>query len=378
MRKRFFIRLLVLLLGYASQAQMGVMSTADSLYGHGNFTKAIYVYKTLEDQDLVADKIAKSYLAIGNYDAALNYYKQRVEAHPDDALSIYEYAKLLSRTKHYEASIAQFNTLMNIDFRNPNYHYEMGLALDRMDDSTAIDRFIAAYKLDDTHQKAIFKIGKYYLKKRKHEIANQYIDKGLESYANNLELISLKAQNYYYHYDYKNAQIWFEKLLEMGESSEFIHEKLSMVYAEFSEFEKAIEQRKLALKFNPLDATALFVIGTYYEKLEDFATAESYIQQSLKLKDVPLDFEYQKLGFVLNRQNKFKEAIKAFQTSIKEDPENVASEFYLLITKDKYYADYDAKVKLYEDFLKKHQDAMFSEFAKKRLKELKDERFMKE
>lgn len=378
MKKQFVKCCVLLLVVYNLKAQTSMLNSADSLYLNGNFSKAISVYQSVDDQEQVLYKIAKSYMAIGNYDAALTFYKRNVEAHPKDALSIYEYAKLLSKTKHFEAALVQFNTLMNIDFRNPNYHYEMGLALEGMHDSTAIDRFIAAYKLDERHQKAIFKIGKYYLKKRQHQTANTYLDKGLESYANNRELISLKAQNYYYDNDAKQAKIWFEKLLALGESSEFIHEKLSLIYAEFSEYNKAIEQRKLALSFNPNDAKALFVIGTYYEKLENYVAAETYISQSLMLKDVPLDYEYQTLGTILNRQNKYKEAIKAFQTSIKENPDNAMSEFYLLITKDKYYANYDTKLQLYEDFIKKHEDPMLKDFAKKRLKELKEVQFMKE
>ena len=188
--------------------------------------------------------------------------------------------------------LRRLNDLIQVDDGNPNYQYEMGLALEQMKDSTALDRFMLAYNLDNAHQKAIFKIAKKYLQERKHELSHQFIDKGLDAYEKNVELTSLKAQNYWHQQYYKEAKIWFEKLIALGESSEFIHEKMSLIYAEFSNWEKAIAERKMALKYNPIDATSMFVIGTYYERLKDFKEAENYYLNAIALKDHPLDHQY--------------------------------------------------------------------------------------
>ncbi|WP_431133737.1 tetratricopeptide repeat protein [Psychroserpens mesophilus] len=375
---RIVFSLLFVLIFFKTEAQPSVLTIADSLYLNGNYSKAISTYQSYVNPNEVYDKIAKSFIAIGNYDEALRYYKLTVEVHPDDALSKYEYAKLLSKTKHFKASIEVFNDLMNIDYRNPNYHYEMGLALEKMNDSTAMNRFRTAYDLDNTHQKAIFKIAKHFLIKRKHDISHRYIDKGLEAYENNVELISLKAQNYYYQDYYRDAKVWFQKLIDLGESSEFIHEKLSSIHAELSEYEEAITHRKLVLDYNPYDSNALFLIGMYFERLNDFANAETYLLKALKLKDVPLDYEYQKLGMLLNRQKRYKEAIEAFEVSLKENPENTSSAFFIVTTKDHYYADIDSKIIAYQDFIDGHSTSPFLNFAKRRLSELKEEKFLKE
>nr|WP_321244808.1 tetratricopeptide repeat protein [uncultured Psychroserpens sp.] len=374
---RSFFIIVSLLVVTKTVAQNSALNQADSLYNNGNYSKAIKAYNIHANPDEVYAKIAKSYVAIGNYDSALEYYKLGAEADPKNGLVLYEYARLLSKTKNFEQSIEVFNKLMNIDYRNPNYHYEMGLALERMKDSTALNRYRAAYDLDPTHQKAIFKIAKHFLIKRKHQTSHRYIDKGLESYQNNVELISLKAQNYYYQEYYENARTWFEKLIALGESSEFIHSKLSMIHAEFSDFELAIKQKKLVLKYNPYSADAMFQIGKYYNRLNDYKNAEKYLKQALVMQDIPLDYEYQILGTVLNRQDKHKEAIEAFQKSLKENPENISSEFYIISTKDKYYGDIDTKIKLYEDFRDKYPDTFYSKFASRRITELKEEKFLK-
>tara|TARA_R110002049_G_scaffold55735_5_gene154348 strand:- start:3632 stop:4762 length:1131 start_codon:yes stop_codon:yes gene_type:complete len=349
---------------------------ADDYYANGKFTKAIETYKSVKNLDDVYDDIAKSYLAIGNYDKALTFYELAKTANEDNLLVQYEYAKLLTRTKKYEKANQLFSSLIELDSLNPNYYYQLGLVLEKQKDTLAILQFNKTYSLDKTHQKAIFKIAKQQLIKRNFLDAHRIIDTGLESYENNVELISLKAQTYYHQEFYTHAIVWFKKLLALGEKSEFIHEKISLSYAQNSDYEDAIYHRKQALNYNPYDANAMYVIGTYYVSLNNFEKAEDYVKQALFIQDQSLSEEYQYLGTILNRQKKYEDAIKAFKKSLKEDPTNMMSEFFLLRTKDEYYGDLDSKITLYEQFIEKHEKSYFITFAQKRLKELKEEKFL--
>lgn len=369
---------LILLIQFNAEAQTSALAVADNLYTSGNYTKAIVIYKSLKNVDEVYDKIAKAYIAIGNYGEGIANYKLAIQANPDEALLKYDYAKLLTKTKNYKEAHTLFNTLIVLDSLNPNYHYELGVVLEKQNDSTALEEFIKTYDLDLTHQKAIFKIAKRHLIKRKFELAHQYIDTGLKSYQNNLELIGLKAQTYFNQEYYTHAVVWFNKLLDLGEKSEFIHEKLSLSYAQNSDYEDAIYHRKQALKYSPYDANAMFIIGTYFESLSNFEKAEAYITKSLLIRDVSLLKEYQKLGMVLNRQKKYEKAIKAYQKAYREDPSDIMTEFFIIRTKDEFYADLDSKIKLYEDFIKKKEKSTFKPFAERRLKELKQEKFLEQ
>ncbi len=369
--------LLFLLIAFKTEAQTSVLNIADSLFSHGNYSKAIAEYEKHNNKPEVYHKIAKAYIAIGNYDEALINYEKGVETNLENTLLKYDYGKFLHRTKHFKKASEVFNKLVYIDNKNPNFHYELGLVLEQLKDSTAQNRFFSAFQLDRTHQKAIYKIAKHHLKKGRNKQVDYYVDMGLETYTNNKELISLKDQNYYVRHQYEDAVVWFEKLIELGESSEFIHEKLSLCYYQLYEYEKAIEQRKLVLKLNPYDATAMYVIGTYYERLQDFKNAEKHISKALLLLDQPLDVEYRTLGTVLNQQKKYSEAIVALKKSLKENPEDPSTPFFLVRTKDEYYKDLDSKIKLYEDFKIKYPKSPFIKFVNYRLEALKEEKFLK-
>ena len=348
----------------------------DAFFANGNFTKAIETYQTLEHPEKVYSKIGQSYVAIGNYGEALNFYKKAIDANPEDKLLTYDYAKLLSKTKKYSEAKTFFSNLIEMDSLNPNYHYELGIVLEKQRDTKALDSYTKTFDLDLSHQKAIFKIAKHHIVKRNFETAHQLIDKGLETYADNVELISLKAQAYYYQEYYTHAVVWFNKLINLGEHSEFIHEKLSLSYAQNSDYEDAIYHRKQALKFSPNDANAIYVIGTYYESLSNYEKAEEYIALALKLMDRSLSDEYQRLGTIYNRQKKYEKAIKAFQKSLKEDPSNLMSEFFIIRTKDEFYADVDTKINMYQTYIERNEKSPFVAFAQRRLKELNEEKFL--
>lgn len=360
-----------------TEAQTSVLGVADSLYAVGNYSKAIESYNTHNNPAEVFERIAKSYVALGNYDEALSYYAKALKAHPENVFLKFDYAKLLSNTKKYKEAAFLFEELIYKDNTNPNYHYEAGLVLEAMQDSTAINQFRMTYDLDNTHQKAIYKIAREFLVDRKHDVSLKYINIGLQSYANNVELMSLKAQNYYWLEDYRESAKWFEKMIELGESSQFIHEKLAFCYARHYQYSQAIEQGKLALKYDPKNFNNLFIQGQMYEGLQDYENAAKYMALALEIRDVPLDDEYRRLGYVYNLQEKYKEGIDAMNKSLKINPNNELAKFQLLNAKDRYYKDVDTRIALFEQFKEKNANSPYIYWVERRLKELKEEKFIK-
>jgi hypothetical protein len=66
-----------------------------------------------------------------------------------------------------------------------------------------------------------------------------------------------------------------------------------------------------------------------------------------------------------------------FKRAIAENPQNVDSHFFLVLTLDKYYEDVDARIKLYEDFNKKFPDHALAQYALERISKIKEEKHMK-
>ncbi|AXT21150.1 hypothetical protein D7030_09140 [Flavobacteriaceae bacterium AU392] len=381
---KYIILFILLITLYKAEAQSSALELGNDLYAKGYYSKSIEAYQDHTNKADVYDKIAKAYIALGNYDKALLNYEYSVKANPDNTLFKFEYAKLLNKIKQYKAASDVFYTLVVTDSLNPNYHYELGLVLEKLKDSTTQDRFLKAFRLDSTHQKAIFRIAKHHLIKRHHKTVDDFIDIGLKSYANNKELISLKAQNFYWKEDYHKSIKWFEKLVELDERTLFVYEKLREIYIKVYNFEKAIEYGVLALNLDPKSPENMFALGQAYEQQallynneDDYKNAEKYMKAAIEILDRPLDGEYLKLAGVYSSQKKYKEAIEVLQIAIKENPRNAFTYFRLVLLKEVYYEDVDAKIKAYEEFIKKFPKSRYLTFAQSKLSKLKEEKFLK-
>ena len=371
------ISIFFLLIIFKTEAQTSVLNMADSLFVNGNYSQAIAQYKLYETPSAVYDKIAKSYIAIGNYDLALEHYRACIKINPVDALLKFEYARLLSKTKNFSTASKTFQELILIDDKNPNYHYEQGLVLEKMQDSTAQTAFLEAYQLDKTHQKAIFKIAKNHLKKGRFSQVHELVNIGLESYPNNVKLISLKAQSYYWQRDYHKATEWFEKLLDLNESSQFIYEKLCMSYSKTFQYKKAIVYGEKVLNYDSENTDYLSILGRLHERIENFPEAEKYMLAFLKLQDVSLDKAYERLGMILNRQKKHINALEAFKRAVQENQESQSARFFVVFTKDQYYKDIDSRMQAYQAYMKRFPDSEFTNMITNRLSALKKEKFVK-
>jgi len=368
---------LLLLLTFKTEAQSSVLKVSDSLMANGNFSKAIELLEKANEEN-TSHKLAKAYNAIGNYDKAISNYKAAITNTPKNTLLQYEFGKLLSKTKKNEAAVAVFNKLKEIDKTNPNYHYELGVVLERLKQvKEAENSYKEAYKLDSKHQKAIVKLAKQSLKKKGFERLDTLIAVGLNSYAKNAALISLKAQSMYAQRKYTKAIVWFEKLLDLGQKSQFIYEKLSFACEKDIAYEKAIEYIKQALLYNPKNAGNIYRLGSLYYSINDFENAEKNIKLSLELQDEPLDMEYSMLASIYNRMKKPQEAVKYYKKALKENPNSDQVKFFLVYTKASYYKDLQSKIDLYDTFIKNNPKSKLIEFAKMERSKLKTEQFMK-
>ena len=352
--------------------------TGDSLYALGNYSKAIEQYLHLESKEMVYPKIANSYRALGNFDEALKYYEKSIQSDPNNALIKYDLATLLVLINKFEMAQEVLLELIVSDKNNPNYHYQLGLVLEEARDSTAIESYKTAFALDSTHQKAVYKIARDHMIKRRHDEANHIIDIGLKSYANNLSLINIKAQNYFIQRKYEQAKLWFEKLVGMGESSKFIQERLSQCYTYLSDYKKALDHLNKALEFEPNNAQMLYQLGNLYFELNDFEAAENFVLKALELWDIPLDKEFMKLGTIYNYQKKSKSAIDAFQHALQENPNNDHIHFLLLLTQNNYYKDTETRIKLFENFFAKFPESIYLDFLNTELSKLKSEQFLED
>ena len=396
---RFIISLFIFCYIKAEAQHPSALTIADSLYAVGNYTKAIYAYEKIKPR--VSDislKIARAYQAKGNYDGALlNFAKA---AAPDnDIIAKNEYGKLLTATSRYKKADSIFSVLINNYNQNPDFYYQRGIARMKipLPKSKEADSIVAAYlankkkyisdfeqavTLDSTHQKALYETSKFYLQQKDFPRMEKLAFKALESYPDNVEIISLLAQENFMRGFCTDAIKWFNKLLDLGQETQFIHEHLGMCYYKNRQYELAITQYLSVLDYDDEDWYTHENLSKLYNHTGKYTEAEKHAKLALEYKDLPLDDNYYTLANTYKLSKKFKEAMTYLNKCLQENTDHKKARYAKAVVADNYYEDRDEVLQLYTDFIKRYDDTAYAKYdpelklAKERAAMIKKEIFM--
>ncbi len=366
---KYLFLVLITLTIFKAGAQVPSLKIADSLYAVGNYTEAIHQYETIENPTAqVYLKIARAYNGKGVKTSALEYYKKSIELDSNQPIAETEYGRLLITRSKFGIADSIFSDLTRRYPDNPEYYYQRGRALkgkkpdtltlgvlrDKNLISSPEQAFARAVALDSTHQKAMFELAKYYLTQKEYPTVERIAKKALESDPENIEIISVLAQNYYYKGWWTEAVQWFKTLLDMGVDTLLIREKLGRAYYEKRMYQESIDQYKEVLSYDDEDWGTLITLARLENFNANYDQAITYGLKSLEYKDLPLDDVYYTLGRSFEFKDDYTRAMKYYQSATKEAPDNFEAIYAIAVMADNYYEDKTEVLKLYEQFVEKY------------------------
>jgi len=360
-------------------AQTSNLKIADSLYVLGNYSEAIKNYKKIAPTDqYILLQIAKAHKAKGTYLDALKFYKKVISEDTTLTSSKLEYAKLLVTTNKLKKADSVYSVLVTKHAKNPNFQYRLGTVKKKLKDSTAITYFEEAFRLDSTHQKSCFEVSMHYLRKRKYNSVSDTANKGLSSYPENPELINVLAQNYLLRKYYTEAIPYFEKLISLNYSNEFIHASLALCYHKNYDYELAITQYQEALKYNQKLPIRYTRLANAYTSIQKYDEALKNHKAALELKDLPIEEDLLAIALVYRHQEQWEKAMKYAKLALKENPNYTRAQYQLATFADAYYKDPQVKLDYYKLFIKKFGDETgkkkyFNFMVNKRIAQLEEE-----
>ncbi|MCM4167056.1 Lipopolysaccharide assembly protein B [Arenibacter antarcticus] len=373
--KKLVLICVLAILGNKGVAQTTSNTIADSLFATANYTLAINEYAKQGSPNAQL-QIARAYNAIGNFDKALAQYISLVQSNQSLELAKYELGRLYLKLKHYTPAQAVFSQLIKKNDQNPEYFHYLGESLKELDHfPESITAYKQSVKIDSTHLRSLFQLGKYYVMQRERDSVLKYVDKGLHFYGNDVSLINLKALAYYNDHYLWQAIPLFERLVELGEDKEYIHERMGHAYLIMHRYTEAKDAYFKLLGFDEENPKALYGVGTSFWKLQELDSAITYIQKSIEVQKVTLDKEYNALARLAVEQNDIKLAIGYYIKAYQENYDGYLYKYEICLLSDLYYKNPKQSLKCYREYQQKfgHQKDYFSEFASKRISEIKEE-----
>ncbi|MDN3595488.1 tetratricopeptide repeat protein [Zunongwangia endophytica] len=381
---RNYLFLIVIFISTSAIAQSN-SKIADSLYAVGKYEEAITLMQKEDTSSvrILAD-LAKYYKANNNDTEALETYQKILNRDSTRVLAALNYGEALLNLGALERADSLFAKLNSRFPKNAQFYYSRGLANERMEnDSVALALFSKTQELDTYHQNALYKLAKNRLKNKDYQEAIALASIGLEKKENNVSLHSIIGQTYSTMAVFYEAIPHYEKIIELGQGSEFVHTKLAFAYYKDGNFEKAIENYKQALLYEPGNSSTHYLLGKLYAQTRDFENSELHLLMAIKIKDQPIDAEYFSLALTYKYLEDHKKAFDWFQKTLKENPDNIRAMYERAVAADNYFKDLDTRINYYQAFWNKYygddanylaKDMLY--LTKNRISDLKEKRHM--
>jgi tetratricopeptide (TPR) repeat protein len=368
--------IIIFLLAFKAGAQTSALKISDSLYAVGEYAKAIDKLQELETKtDKVYLLLAKSHAANRQAEIALEYYKKVLSGSPNRVLTALDYGRLLVDTGKWDKADSLFKVLTKTYPENAHFKFQQALIKEKLKDSLAMHYFMQTIALDKTHQGALYKLAKNKLKHRQYTMAEHLSKTGLGVNPNNPSLLSILAQTYSSLKLYKKAIPPYERLIELGENSEFIYSKLGFAYYQVGDYRKAIDHFKNALELEDRNSSTHYTLGKLYALTGALENSETHLLMAILIKKQPVDAEYLSLGLTYKMQENHKDALEYFIKALQENPDNERALYERAVAADNYMADDKTVINYYQAYFDKYEsignDGMLYR-AKTRISDLKE------
>nr|WP_255749683.1 tetratricopeptide repeat protein [Gramella crocea] len=214
------------------------------------------------------------------------------------------------------------------------------------------------------------------MRRNKFSNAIELSQKGLQAAPNNVSLLSILAQAYSVSSQYEKAIPVYENLIDLGEESEFIYDRLGFAYYRTGDLAMAAENFKKSLDLEDRNSATHYNLGKIYNQLGDPEKAEQHLLMSILIKKQPVDAEFLSLGLTYKKMKDYKKALNYFEMALEENPDNERALLERAIAADAFFEDKKSILNYYRDYLDRYKDignAQMIAMSEYRISELKKE-----
>ncbi len=315
-----------------------------------DYKNAIVAYRAAVNQDkdnLEAMRgLAQSLLNDNQTDAALDTFKQIVEADPHDAQSYMRIAEVYRRTGRYDAALdalkkagAELQDSVEVPFNEAviyqaqgNFDQSAQLLQQLLKKSEKADN---SYTSSDRNNRAVFleRLGSVYRDQNKTQPAvdtfRKMIDLGDQE--TSIRAYQQIIDTYQQAKDWKSATAAAQEAVTKFPNDRNLKMVSAGLLADSGQPDAALAQVKAMLKGTPDDRETYEALANMYARLKRYPEAEESANHAIQLATKPEDKEEAQytLGSIYEKEKKYDQSEQVFKQIINTNPGNAAALNYL-------------------------------------------------
>ncbi len=334
-----------------------------------------------DNAELMAEA-AESFSILGNSVDALKFYEKASALWPENFALTAKLGRTHINLKNYPKAYEVFAEIYKHDSSNVYWNKQLAYSAFRIykraEAVYLYEKVIEEYPRDYGSYSNL--IHAYNWKKEGGKIMTT-IEKGLQQFPDNADLIFEKAMYLYKTKQYQAAMNNFEKYMELETEVSYetiMNYGISTYFAEH--VKQALEIFNDLQQQNPNDPLVMYYQSLCFKKLKDFEKAEEYMQWAIDASIPNYVAEmHHHLGQILGQQRKFKASIAALEKSYELNPEKHEVLFEIATTYEEFNNNKTLALNYYRIYLKEAgEQAKNTIYALNRIDRLKEDLFFEE
>ncbi len=248
--------------------------------------KAIFYYQKairLKPKVQYLNRLAKVYAHYGKLVQARKVREKISGLDSTDYRNIYALANLYAKTGQRNRAINMWQKLATLDTLNPNYPYKIGIYSHNM--NRKLDAFLEAYHRDSQSLNTLLMLIRNYKRIKFQDSADYYLQKGLQIYPENHQLLRQKVIMTYRKKHYKTMLKTLQKLDSLNYSDDlFIKKNTGLAYLLLQKYQAAEKTLNQALNINRQEAVVYYYLGRLYKATNRLSKARLFFTEIHSVK----------------------------------------------------------------------------------------------
>lgn len=331
------------------------------------------------DNSRLLEETAECFSVLGNNRDAIAFYEQAKKFNPENLVLAGKLGRVYINEKQYKKAYEVFSSIYTRDssnvYWNKQFAYVAFRVFKREEAVHLYEKVIEANPRD--HGSYINLINCYNWRKEGNEIMAT-IERGLNEFPADDELLFEKAMYFYKTKRYGPAMLQFEKyidLIDMPEYETLMNYGIATYFAGFED--RALEVFNDLFTQNPNDPLVMYYQSLCYKKMKDFEQAEKLMEWAIEGSTPDYVAEmYHHVGQIYGQQRKFKQSVEALQKAFDMNPEKVEVLFEIATTYEEFNSNKTLAMNYYQIYLKEAGAAgKNTTYALDRIERIKEDLF---
>lgn len=351
-----------------------------------NYQKALKSYSDALQLDPnnveILGEMAEGLSTLGNIFDAITFYKKVIELDTTNLVLTGKLGRVYINLKEYKNAYNIFEGIYLKDSTNVYWNKQFAYCSFRI-----LKRKQAVYLYEKVLEANPRDYGSYsnlahaYDSKNEPDKILALLEKGLQEFPNDNDLLLERANFYFRSKNYKKARDAFNNYFEAGGDSIFdigLNYGISTYFA--NEVDNALAIFNKLFRLNPNDMFVMYYISLCNKKQKNFEEAEKMMQWAIEatVPDYVAEM-YHHLGQIFGQQRKFKESIAALNKAYQLAPKKHEALFEIATTYEEFNSNKTLALNYYRLYLKEVDEGGDNvNYALDRITKIKEELFFEE